>query len=141
VFIYASLSKILDPAVFAENVALYRIMPYWGLNAVAVVLPWVELICGFFLILGLRTKAAASIVAGLLFMFTVFVMVNIFWGSSIDCGCFDTASEPIGWKKVAKNTTWLILTIQVFYFDKFYLFRRGNGFLKRLGTSPARFSR
>jgi uncharacterized membrane protein YphA (DoxX/SURF4 family) len=125
VFVYAGLSKILDPAVFAENVASYRIIPYWGLNMVAVILPWLELVCGFFLILGLRTRAVASIITGLLTVFTVFVIVNIFWKSPINCGCFDTASEPIGWKKVAINTTWLIMTVQIFFFDKIMLFCRG----------------
>ena len=49
IFIYASLSKITDPAIFAENVANYRIIPNLGINLVAIVLPWLELSAGFFL--------------------------------------------------------------------------------------------
>jgi putative oxidoreductase len=131
IFIYASMSKITDPAVFAENIAVYRIMPYWGLNLTAVILPWLELLCGFLLIIGLRTRATALILAGLFFMFTIFVIINIFRGSDITCGCFDEVGEPIGWAKVAQNTTWFIMTMMVFFFDRIFLFRRGGLFLKR----------
>jgi uncharacterized membrane protein YphA (DoxX/SURF4 family) len=131
IFIYASLSKITDPAVFAENIAVYRIMPYWGLNLTAIILPWLELLCGFLLIIGLRTRATALILAGLLFMFTIFVIINIFRGSDITCGCFDEVGEPIGWAKVAQNTAWFIMTLMVFFFDRIFLFRRGGLFLKR----------
>jgi putative oxidoreductase len=131
IFIYASMSKITDPAVFAENIAAYRIMPYWGLNLTAIILPWLELICGFLLIIGLRTRATALILAGLLSIFTVFVIINIFRGSDISCGCFDEVGEPIGWAKVAQNTTWFIMTIMIFFFDRIFLFRRGNIFSKK----------
>jgi putative oxidoreductase len=131
IFIDASLSKILDPALFAENVANYRLIPYYGLNMVAIVLPWLELICGFYLIIGLRTKAASSIVGGLLVLFTVFVIINIFRGANMNCGCFDTVGEPIGWKKVATNMGWLIITIQIFFFDKVSFFRRSGGLFTR----------
>ena len=131
IFIYASMSKITDPAVFAENIAAYRIMPYWGLNLTAIILPWLELICGFLLIIGLRTRATALILAGLLSVFTVFVIINIFRGSDISCGCFDEVGEPIGWAKVAQNTTWFIMTIMIFFFDRIFLFRRGSIFSKK----------
>jgi putative oxidoreductase len=124
IFIYASLNKIPDPGVFAENIAAYQILPYWGLHLVAIILPWIELICGVFLILGLRTRAAASILGGLLFLFTLFVIINIFRDSTISCGCFETVGEVISWKKVAINTIWLLMTIQVFLFDKIYFLRR-----------------
>jgi putative oxidoreductase len=130
IFIDASLSKISDPALFAENVANYRLVPYYGLNLVAIVLPWLELVCGFYFIIGIRSKATASLIGGLLFMFTVFVIINIFWGTNMNCGCFDTVEEPIGWKKVATNMTWLAMTIQVYFFDKFSFFRK-SGFMVR----------
>ena len=131
IFIYASMSKITDPAVFAENIAAYRIMPYWGLNLTAIILPWLELICGFLLVIGLRTRATALILAGMLSIFTVFVIINIFRGSDISCGCFDEVGEPIGWAKVAQNTTWFIMTIMIFFFDRIFLFRRGSIFSKK----------
>jgi uncharacterized membrane protein YphA (DoxX/SURF4 family) len=137
VFIDAGVGKVVDPALFAENIASYRIIPFWGINLAAVYLPWLELICGFFLIFGLRIKAAAAVSGGLLFMFTLFVVVNVLQGSKINCGCYDTVGdltgwgEPIGWKKVMENTIWLVMTVQVFFFDRIQLFSRRGIFWKR----------
>jgi putative oxidoreductase len=136
VFIDASLSKIPDPALFAENVANYRVIPYYGLYLVAIVLPWLELVAGFYLIIGIRTKAAASAVGGLLILFTVFVIINIFRGVNMNCGCFDTVEEPIGWAKVATNLGWLSMTIQIFFFDKVSFFRRSGFLFKKRGAPP-----
>jgi len=130
-FIYASLTKIPDPAVFAESVAAYRIIPYWGINVVAIILPMVELISGFFLLLGLRTKAAASILSVLLFMYTIFTVINVLRDSPITCGCFDEVGDPVNWRKVITDIAYLLMTIQVFFFDRIDLFRRGGFVFKK----------
>jgi uncharacterized membrane protein YphA (DoxX/SURF4 family) len=132
-FIYASMSKIPYPAQFAELLGEYRILPYWSIDLLAVVIPWVELISGLFLIMGLRTRAAASVIILLFIGFNVFIGANVVIGSPINCGCYDTVGEPVSWWKISKNTFWLLLTVQVFFFDRLFLLRKGGMFRKQSG--------
>ena len=53
IFISASLDKIVNPHQFLKSINNYEITPYWVNSLAALVLPWVELICGFLLVAGL----------------------------------------------------------------------------------------
>ncbi len=119
-FLYASMTKITYPAEFAEALASYQIAPYWALNFVAVYLPWVELTCGLFLIIGLSTRAASSIIALLLVCFAMGQSVNLLRGVPISCGCFENAGDPISWWDVPADLGWMLLAIQIFFFDRIY---------------------
>ncbi len=133
-FLYASMSKIPYPAQFAEATANYRLVPYWLLNPVAVFLPWVEFVCGLFLVIGFTSRAAVVLMGLLLTMFNIMVLINMYWGAPISCGCYDTVGEPIGWKKIIENVILLIFAIHIFYFDRLFLFRRGGR------TDPAKIT-
>jgi len=123
-FIYASLSKIPHPAQFAEAIANYRLVPYMVLNLVAVILPWIEFVTGLFLIIGFKSKASAVVIGLLLIMFDVMILINMYQGAPITCGCYDTVGEPIGWKKMLENMLMLVFSVQIYYCDKPVLLSR-----------------
>jgi len=123
-FIYASLSKIPHPAQFAEAIADYRLIPYMSLNLGAVILPWIELVAGLFLIIGFKSRSSIIVIGLLLIMFDVMILINMYRGAPINCGCYDIVGEPIGWKKVLENGLMLIFSVQIYYFDKPELLNR-----------------
>lgn len=119
-FLFASMSKIPYPAEFVEALASYQLVPYWILNFAAVYLPALELICGLFLIIGLSTRAASSIIAMLLICFAIGQSINLIRGVPISCGCFENAGDPISWWHITKDLFWALFAVQIFLFDRIY---------------------
>jgi putative oxidoreductase len=130
IFISFALSKIMRPAVFALNVVDYNLTPAWGVNLWSLALPWGELVVGLFLLLGIRTRAAATLIGAMNVIFIVGLVNAILHNMPINCGCVGEVGEPVNWWKVTKNTGMLVMCIQIFLYDRFLVLDRG-GFILR----------
>jgi uncharacterized membrane protein YphA (DoxX/SURF4 family) len=105
-------------------------MPSWGVNLWALILPWAELVVGLFLVLGIRTRAAATLIGAMNIIFIVGLVNAIHHNLPINCGCVGEAGEPVNWWKVTKNAGMLLMAIQVFLYDRIFVLDRG-GFIWR----------
>ena len=92
IFIYASYSKILDPAAFSKNIHNFHITDnfVWVENLVALILPWLEMIVGVFLIFGVFLEGATNITIGMLIFFIIIISQALFRGIDVHCGCYKT---------------------------------------------------
>ena len=93
IFIYASYDKILDPIGFSKNIHNFHITPVEVENLAALIIPWLELIIGIFLIFGLFLEGTTSIVIALLVFFIIILSQAVFRGIDVHCGCFKTAAD------------------------------------------------
>ena len=91
IFIIAALPKIADPPSFAHMIYNYRILPAGLINISSLVMPWVELLCGIALVLGVWRRPALAIVTILLVLFVAAISFNLARGNAIDCGCFNVS--------------------------------------------------
>ena len=115
-FIYASYYKILSPMDFAEIVYGYNLFPEVLINLIAIILPFVELISGLCLLLGIYPRSAAFIINGLLAAFIFILTINLIRGYEFDCGCFSAETTMSPKMMVARDVIYLIMGLQVFLF-------------------------
>ena len=95
IFIYASIDKIIDPISFSSTIDNYHISPYSLNNIAALVIPWLELIIGVFLICGIFINGS-SFIAILLLLFFIFILTQaLLRGINVDCGCFDLNADTL----------------------------------------------
>ena len=116
VFIYASLDKIRHPDLFAEAVYNYQLLPEVAVNLVAICLPWVELLSGSLLVLGLWVQGSIVILSGLMVIFIGALGINLARGLDIHCGCFTTqGTDPMTLLTLLRDSLFLILALYLFW--------------------------
>jgi len=116
IFVYAGYDKILHPGAFAEAVFNYQLLPDFLINLTAVVLPWLEVTLGAFLLIGVWIPGAATLSTLLLTIFMAAMLFNYARGLDISCGCFSTSASE------GSMTLWTILRDAVFLLPAGYLF-------------------
>ena len=108
-FVYAGAVKVLEPLDFAQNVRNYQLVGQSLSFVAAIILPWLEILAGLALILGVWTRGAALVVTGLLVFFIVLTAVTMIRGLDVDCGCFGSLSRKSGWSVVLEDLGMLAL--------------------------------
>lgn len=102
VFLFSSMAKIADPSAFADIVANYQLIQPPVVALTAIILPWIEALCGIALVFGRYDKGAALLVTLMMVAFIGFGFFNVYRGLDIACGCFSlSAKEP---SNIALNT-------------------------------------
>jgi len=116
VFIYASLDKISHPELFAEAVYNYQLSPEVAVNIVALWLPWLELLSGGLLVLGVWVRGSSLILSGLMIVFLAALGINLGRGLDIHCGCFTTqGSDPLTIFTLFRDSLFLVLALYLFW--------------------------
>jgi uncharacterized membrane protein YphA (DoxX/SURF4 family) len=119
-FIYASYDKILAPADFAKIVYGYDLFPSQIINLIAIVLPFVELVAGLALILGIYPRSAVLIINAMLIAFVIVLSINLIRGHEFNCGCFsvqDAGAFSSAGSTLVRDIVYLPLGLHIFLFN------------------------
>jgi uncharacterized membrane protein YphA (DoxX/SURF4 family) len=110
VFIISGLDKINNLEAFAVSIENYKLFPTQFINIFAITIPWIELIAGGLLLLGLYIKENSIIVTSLLLIFTIAVISAVARNLDIDCGCQGTFDgQKVGYLKIIENVSLMIV--------------------------------
>jgi len=121
-FIYASIDKIADPYAFARVIEAYEFSSSIGLSfldtSLALVLPWLELILGLCLILGIVIDECTDLIIVLLIFFIIMLFKAYMKGLDISCGC--SAEESSLGAAIIRDFA-LLFACLLIKFRKFFL--------------------
>jgi len=113
IFVLSSSDNLFNPSHISEIITAYSIIPARLIPLMAIVLPWLEFICGIMLIANVYSKSVLLILLALLFSFTGSVSFNLARGLKHACGCFEIFSikEEISIVTVIRNIVLILVAI------------------------------
>ena len=119
-FCLAAFKKLSDPQSFAEAIKGFKVLDVQQFEPLMVtgayIIPWVEMVAGVMLVLGLWTRAAALTIGLALLGFIAALVSVIFRELDASCSCFGDLNlfcgSEVGWCQVIRN---LILLLPAAY--------------------------
>lgn len=123
-FAFSAVGKIKDPALFADAVGRYEMLPQAAVGLFALVLPMVELLSGIALIFTVWVREAALLIAAQLVMFMIALAQALLRGLDISCGCFGMPSTGGPSELVFALARDMVLLVPAVW-----LLFRGNGWI------------
>jgi len=108
-FVFAGVMKAQDVQSFAEAVDAFRIVPAAWAPWLAFLIPWVEMVSGAILILGLMSRASALVIFVMLLGFIGGMLSVMIRDVDVDCSCFGDyfGDSKVGWPTVVRNLVFL----------------------------------
>lgn len=119
IFLYAAYTKVhFDGAwhlhdyqfLFAMGIDSYHILPLWGAEQLASVLPWFEMFLGAWLLSGIGLRWAGIVCTALIVVFLTAMIRAKFMGLEINCGCFGN-NEKLGAATLIRDSSFLVLSL------------------------------
>jgi len=117
-FLYAGSPKILDTMGFAASIYNYKLFPSPIIGLTAAFIPWVEVLAGLALILGVKVRGASLLISVLLVVFLILAAISAIRGLDIGCGCFSGVERKANWLAIFEDLTLLGCSFFIFYFDR-----------------------
>lgn len=121
VFLVSGVAKALDPAGFARDITAYQMLPQAFVSIMAYGLPWLEILLGVYLLVGLYLRWSALVTGALLVVFMIAMGQAIARGLTLDCGCFGAAlggaalrEQVNGWS-IARDAVWLAMAVHLWF--------------------------
>lgn len=124
-FLFAAWQKLFDPNAGPQKFALainsFKILPEHLVHLATGVIPWLEVLCAGLVLVGVWTRAAATVLTLLLVGFTAAVISVLLRGMNVSCGCFGKhtllcAADKMTWCKVVENGLILLPCVLVAVF-------------------------
>jgi uncharacterized membrane protein YphA (DoxX/SURF4 family) len=110
VFLVAGASKIGHADLFASQIAGFELLPQPLIAPLALLLPFVEVLLGAYLVIGLFTRYAGAFAAAQLAIFAAAIASAVVRGISASCGCFGPADQTrTSWPEVARDVALLFV--------------------------------
>ena len=116
IFIAAGALKVGHADLFAAEIAGFRIgfLPQAAIGPMAIALPYLEMLVGAYLVLGLFTRISGFAAAVLLGVFDLAIASAVVRGLTVSCGCFgpnDTTTTS--WSEVARDAIFVALALVI----------------------------
>lgn len=114
IFVVAGASKVGHAAEFAQQIAAFRLLPQPVIAPMALALPFLEILLGGYLIIGLFTRVAGWVATLLLLVFDGAIASAVLRGMTLNCGCFGTHDSTVTtWAEVARDAVFVLLAVFV----------------------------
>jgi uncharacterized membrane protein YphA (DoxX/SURF4 family) len=102
VLLAAGALKVGDPPSLAAAIAAFRLLPAAIVGPLALALPYLEILLGAYLVLGLFTRIAAVIGAATFCIYGAAIASAVIRGIPATCGCFGPKDTAVAdWPHVA----------------------------------------